>query len=234
MKIPAISVFFPTYNEEKNIKKTVTEAVKILEKIAKDWEIVVVNDGSTDKTEEIVKKLMKKEPRISMITHTPNKGYGAAFKSGFYHCQYPWIAYTDADGQFAFSEIDKFLAEKDEGDLIIGYRLQRRDPALRIFIAKLLKIWNLVFFGLWLRDVDCGFKLIKKEVVDKIGTLKTESAITETEFLARAIRAGFKIVEVPVHHFPRLTGKQTGGDIKVIVKAVKESFNLWKSLISSY
>lgn len=231
MKVQAISVFFPAYNEEKNIKKTVTEAVKILKKIAKDWEIVVVNDGSTDKTGEIVKKLIKKEPRISMITHTPNRGYGAALKSGLYNAKYPWIAFTDADGQFAFSEVDKFLEKKDEADLIIGYRLQRRDPPLRIFIAQLLRIWNLIFFGLWLKDVDCGFKLIKKEVVDKIGTLKTESAITESEFLVRAKRAGFKIVEIPVHHYPRKKGKQTGGDIRIIWKAFKETFLLWKSLM---
>lgn len=231
MKVQAISVFFPAYNEEKNIKKTVTEAVKILKKIAKDWEIVVVNDGSTDKTGEIVKKLIKKEPRISMITHTPNRGYGAALKSGLYNAKYPWIAFTDADGQFAFSEVDKFLEKKDEADLIIGYRLQRRDPPGRVFIAKLLKIWNLVFFGLWLKDVDCGFKLIKKEVVDKIGTLKTESAITESEFLVRAKRAGFKIVEIPVHHYLRKKGKQTGGDIRIIWKAFKETFLLWKSLM---
>lgn len=201
-----------------------------MEKIAKKWEIIVVNDGSTDETGEIVKRLIKKHPEISMITHTPNRGYGAALKTGLYNCQYPLIVYTDSDGQFDFSEIDKFLEKKDEADLVIGYRLCRRDPPLRIFIAKLLKIWNFIFFGLWVRDADCGFKLIKKEVVDKIGPLKTESAITETEFLARAKRAGFKIIEVPVHHYPRKEGKQTGGNIRVIFKAAKESFNLWRAL----
>jgi glycosyltransferase involved in cell wall biosynthesis len=230
MKIAAISVFFPAFNEQKNIKKTVSEAVKVLKRIAKNWQVIVVNDGSQDKTGEIVEGLIKKELRISMITHTPNRGYGAALKSGLYSAQYPWIAFTDADGQFDFSEIDRFLANKDKADLVIGYRLRRQDPFLRILIAKLLQIWNLILFGLWVRDADCGFKLVKKEVVDKIGPLKTESAITETEFLARAKKAGFKIFEVPVHHYPRKEGKQTGGDFKVIFKAIKESLNLWKSL----
>lgn len=230
MKLQAISAFFPAYNEGENIKNTVTKAVKVLNKIANKWEIIVVNDGSTDKTPEIVKKMMKKEPRISMITHTPNKGYGAAFKTGLYNSRYPWIAFMDADGQFDFSEINKFLEKKDQADLVIGYRPKRQDSLLRIFLAQLLRIWNFIFFGLWVKDADCGFKLIKKKVVDKIGVLKTESAITETELLVKAVRAGFKITEVPVHHYPRKKGKQTGGKIKVIAKAVKESFNLWKTL----
>lgn len=230
MKIAAISVFFPAFNEEKNIKKTVSDAVKVLQKIARNWEVIVVNDGSQDKTGRIVESLIKKEPRISMITHTPNRGYGAALKSGLSNAQYPWIVFTDADGQFDFSEIDEFLANQDKADLIIGYRLHRQDPLLRIFIAKLLQVWNLILFGLWVRDADCGFKLVKKEVVDKIGALKTESAITETEFLARAKKAGFKIIEIPVHHYPRKEGKQTGGDFKVVFKAIKESFDLWRVL----
>jgi len=233
MQVKAISVFFPAYNEEKNIKQTIIKAVAVLEKIAQNYEVIVVNDGSTDKTGQIVNNLIKKNPRISMITHTPNRGYGAALKSGLYHASYPWIAFTDADGQFDFGEIEKFLAKKDQADLIIGYRLKRRDPLPRIIIAQLLRIWNFILFGLWLKDADCGFKLIKKEVVDKIGPLKTESAITETEFLARAKRAGFKIIEVPVHHYPRKAGKQTGGNLKVIFKAIKESLSLWQELRSN-
>lgn len=233
MKIKAISVFFPAYNEEKNIQKTVTQAAKILENIAKEYEIIVVNDGSTDKTGEIVKRLMKKNSKIRMITHTPNRGYGAALKSGLYHSQYPWIAFTDADGQFDFAEITNFLEKRNEAGLVIGYRPCRRDPVLRILIAKLLRIWNFTFFGLWLKDADCGFKLIKKEVVEKIGPLKTESAITETEFLVRAKKAGFKITEIPVHHYSREKGRQTGGNLKVILKAVKESFHLWTVLRKS-
>lgn len=233
MKVAFLSVFFPAYNEEKNIKQVVTEAIKILEKIASKFEIIVIDDGSTDKTGAIVKRLITKEKRISLVTHTPNRGYGAALKSGFAHSQYPWIAYTDADGQFDFKEIKKFIAKRNEADLIIGYRLVRRDPASRRLIAKLLQLWNFLFFGLWVRDVDCGFKLIKKEVIDKIGNLATEGGMIETELLVRAKRAGFKIMEVPVHHYRRPAGRQTGADPKVILKAIKETFPLWLALRNS-
>lgn len=232
-KLRNLSVFFPAYNEEKNIKRTVEKTAKILPKITNQWEILVVNDGSTDKTEQIVKRLMKRESRIRMITHTPNRGYGAAVKSGLYHSRFDWIFFTDSDGQFNFAEIEKFIAAKDQADLIIGYRLKRSDPPLRILIARLLKIWDWVFFRLNVRDPDCAFKLIKRKVIKKIPRLSTESAITVTEFLVRAQRAGFKIMEIGVHHYPRRAGKQTGADPRVIFKAFKESFSLWWSLLHS-
>lgn len=229
-KLSSLSVFFPAYNEEKNIKKTVEKAAKILPKIAKNWEILVVNDGSKDRTGKIVEQLIKKEPRIRMITHTPNRGYGATVKTGLYNSKYDWIFFTDSDGQFNFAEIEKFIAAKDQAELIIGYRLKRNDPLVRILIAKLLKIWDGFFFGLNVRDPDCAFKLIKKKVVEQIPQLITESAITVTEFLVRAQKAGFKIMEIGVHHYPRREGKQTGSNPKVILKAFKETFSLWWSL----
>ncbi len=233
MKIAALSVFFPAYNEEKNIKKTVNASVEKLKKTAGSYEVIVVDDGSLDQTAVIVKKLIKRNPRIKLIAHTPNRGYGAALKSGFTHCQYPWIAYTDSDGQFNFQEIDNFLDRRDEADLIIGYRSPRRDPWQRILIGQMLKFWNLIFFGLWMHDVDCGFKLIKKEVIDQIGTLQTSSGMTATELLVKAKKSGFKIIEIPVTHYPRQAGRQTGADPQVIWRSIKESFRLWQSLSNS-
>lgn len=229
-KVKELSVFFPAYNEEANIKTTITKALKILSKVAKKWEIVVVNDGSTDQTGKIIEGMIEKEKKIRMITHTPNRGYGAALKTGLFQSKYGLIVFTDADGQFDFSEITKFLNEIKKADLVIGYRLERRDSFLRRLIGFLLKVWNFVFFQVWFRDADCGFKLVRKEVVDKIGELKTESAITEAEFLIKAKKTGFKISEVGVHHYPRKAGKQTGGNFKVIFKAVRETFLLLKVL----
>lgn len=226
-KLKSLSVFFPAYNEEANIKKTVAKALAILPKIARDWEIIVVNDGSTDRTGQIVKRLIKKEPRIRMITHSPNRGYGAAIKSGFYQAIYEWIVYTDSDGQFDFAEIDKFLPLTDEADLILGYRLTRSDNFYRQILQKVLSLVNFILFGLRVKDVDCSFKMIKKEVIAKIGQLVTESAITETELVVKAKRRGFRFVEVGVHHLPRGGGKQTGGKIKIILKAGLEGLALW-------
>lgn len=231
--VAELSVFFPAYNEEDNIKQTVTKAIKVLKEITSTWEVIVIDDGSTDQTGQIIKEIQKEYPeKVKLITHSPNQGYGAALKSGLYNAQYEWIAFTDADGQFDFREIYHFIdeAKREDADLVIGYRLQRQDPFWRILIGQLLKIWNFIWYRVWFRDADCGFKLIKKKVVDEIPRLETESAITETEFLIRAKRAGFKFSEVGVKHYPREEGAQTGGNFKVIFKAVKESFKLWKAL----
>jgi glycosyltransferase involved in cell wall biosynthesis len=230
MMVEELSVFFPAYNEEANIKETVTEAVAVLEKIAQKWEVIVINDGSTDSTGEIVEKLITQEKRIRMITHTPNRGYGAAIKSGLDHSRYNLIAFTDADGQFDFAEITKFLEAIKEADLVAGYRPVREDSKLRILNAKLWEFLLKAMFGLKVKDPDCGFKLMKKTVVEKIGPLSTESAVTEPELLVRAQRAGFKIRQIEVSHYPRRQGKQTGANLKVITKALKEAFGLWFAL----
>lgn len=233
-KTEELSVFFPAYNEEENIKETITKAVAVLNNVARKWEIIVVNDGSADKTGEIVKELIKKEPRIQMITHTPNRGYGAALKTGLYNSKYNLIAFTDADGQFDFSEITEFLKtqKKTEADLAIGYYLKRKVPFYRILGSRFL--WQPVvylLFGLKARDVGCGFKLIKKKVVDKIPRLEAERGpFICSELLIKAKKAGFKIVEVGVHHYPRKSGKATGASLRVILSGFSDLFRLRKKL----
>lgn len=230
-KIPQISVFFPAFNEEKNISATVLEAVSVLSKLAQIWEIIVIDDGSQDKTGLIVKELAKKYKRIRLTRHKHNKGYGAAIKTGLKSCRYNLIAHMDSDGQFSFSEIEKLLAKLDKADLVLGYRKKRTDSFYRRLLQKILWISDWVLFGLNVKDVDCGFKLFKKEVVDKIGPLITQSAITETEFVVRAKRAGFKISQVGLTHHLRFDGQQTGGKIKVISKAAWEGIKLWLDLL---
>ena len=233
MKIEELSVFFPAYNEEANIKTTVTRATKILPKIAKKWEIIVVNDGSTDKTGKIVEKLIKKDKRIRMITHTLNRGYGAALKSGFYNSQYEWIAFTDADGQFDFAEITKFFALQEEAnaDLVIGYYLKREVPFYRILGSRLWEFLVFLTFGLRARDIDCGFKLIKREVVEKIPKLEAERGpFISSELLIKAKKAGFKIVEVGVYHYPRKAGRATGISLKVILSGFTDLLKLYRKL----
>lgn len=233
-KVKELSVFFPAYNEEANIKATVTKATKILPKIAKKWEIIVVNDGSTDKTGEIVKELIKKEPRIKMITHTPNRGYGSTIKSGVYNAQYELIAFTDADGQFDFSEITKFLEtqKKTDADLVIGYYLKRAEPFYRILISKIL--WELpvfLLFGLRVRDIDCGFKLFRKEVINRISRLEAERGpFISTELLVKAKKEGFKISQVGVHHYPREAGQATGITLKVALSGYLDLLRFYRKL----
>lgn len=234
MEVEELSVFFPAYNEGANIKDTATKAVAILPKIAKKWEIIIVNDGSTDKTGEIVEKLIARDKRLRIITHTPNRGYGAALKTGLYNSRYGLIAFTDADGQFDFSEITKFLEKQKEteADLVIGYYLKRKVPFYRIWGSKFL--WQPVvflLFGLKVKDIDCGFKLIKKEVIDKIPRLEAERGpFISSELLIKAKKAGFKIAEVGVRHYPRKEGKATGASLKVILNGFVDLFRLRKKL----
>lgn len=230
---PELSVFFPAYNEEENIKNTVLSAISILKEIAGKWEIIVIDDGSKDKTGDLVKEIITEYPKnIRLITHKPNKGYGDAVKSGMYNSRYQWIAFTDSDGQLKFSEINKFIkkANESDADIVIGYRVKRADSLMRLTIAWMLKIWNLFLYGIWFKDADCAFKFFKKEIIDTIPKLQTGGAMTTTEFLIKTKRAGFKFAEVGVNHYPRTAGKQTGGSFKVIWRAIKESFYLWKIL----
>jgi glycosyltransferase involved in cell wall biosynthesis len=228
-KVSELSVFFPAVNEEKNIKETVEKAVAVLPTIVDKWKVIVVDDGSTDKTSQIVKDLIKNNPRIRMITHTPNRGYGAALKSGFYNAKYSWIAYTDADGQFDFAELNKFVEKQKEtnADLVIGYYLKRQVPYYRIIGSKVWELAVLLLFGLKVRDIDCGFKLIRKEVIDKIPRLQAERGpFITSELLIKAKKAGFKITEVGVSHYPRKAGKSTGADLKVVIGGLKDLVKL--------
>lgn len=232
-KIDEISVFYPTYNEEANIKKTVLKTVAILKKIASNWEILVVNDGSKDRTKEIVATLSKKDKRIKLINHKVNRGYGGSLQTGFYNSKFKLIAFTDSDGQFDFSEITNFIKTKEEtgADLVIGYYKKRQVSKLKIITSKMWEIAVMLLFGLKVKDIDCGFKLIDKKVIETIDRLESErGAFISSEFLIKAKKKGFKIVEIPVTHYPRVAGKGTGRDIKVIVQSFIDLFRLWKKL----
>ncbi len=231
--IDSLSLFFPTYNEEGNIKKVVLNAKKTLLKTAKNWEIIVVNDGSKDDTMKIVSDLSKEEPRIRLINHITNRGYGGSLQSGFYNSKYDWITFTDSDGQFDFSEIDNFIKTQKEtnADLVIGYYKKRQVSKFKIITSKMWELAVFVLFGLHVKDVDCGFKLISKKVIEKIPRLESErGAFISSEFLIKSKKAGFKIVEIPITHYPRTAGKGTGRDIKVIVKSFVDLFRLWRKL----
>lgn len=226
--ISEISVFFPAYNEEENIAKTVASSAKVLEKIAAKYEVIVIDDGSQDNTAQIVKDLSSKNKHIRLVSHHPNRGYGAAINTGFSECRYNVICYTDSDGQFDFEEIYNFIELLKVGnDMVIGYRIKRTDDPYRRLMATILHYVGMLMFGINVRDVDCGFKVFKKNILAKIGPLKTSSAITETELVTRTIRAGFKIAQVGVQHHSRDSGEQTGGKPSVIFKAAKEGFKLW-------
>ncbi|HSX49112.1 MAG TPA: glycosyltransferase family 2 protein, partial [Candidatus Saccharimonadales bacterium] len=217
--ISELSVFFPAYNEEGNIEQTVKKARAALLKTAKKWEIVIVNDGSKDKTSEIAHRLEKSDKRIRVIDQE-NRGYGGALKTGLYNSKYEWISFTDSDGQFDFGEITNFVEEQKitKADVVIGYYKKRQVSKFKIYTSKIWEAAVFILFRLHVTDIDCGFKLISKKVVEKIPTLESErGAFISSEFLIKTKKAGFKIVEIPVTHYPRTKGSGTGRDINVII-----------------
>ena len=226
-KVEKLSIFFPFWNEEDNIENVVKSAIPIAGKIAQEWEIIMVDDGSSDKTHEIAKKLTKENSNLKLVFHPQNRGYGAALKEGFANARYDLIVFTDGDGQFDFSQVIKFLEKIDEADIVIGVRKRRIDHPFRHLLMNLLKIWDFVFFGFYFRDIDCGFKMFKKDSLRKIMPFSSEGAMITTEILAKAKRANLKIAQVEVFHYPRKYGNQSGGNLRVIIRAVRESFSLW-------
>lgn len=232
-QIEKLSVFLPAYNEEANLERTVKNVIENLKKNVSIWEIVIVDDGSKDKTGAMADRLAKANKNISVIHHSPNRGYGAAFKSGLYGCKYPWISFIDSDGQFNFKEITRFIdtQEKTGADMVIGYYLKRKVHFTRILNSKTWQFIVFLLFGLNVRDIDCGFKLISKKVVDKIPKLESErGAFISSEFLIKAKKAGFKIVEIGVQHYPRKFGEATGAKLNVIIQSFIDLFRLWRKI----
>lgn len=229
-KFAELSIFFPFWNEEKNIEKVVKNAIPVAKKVALKWEIIMVDDGSSDKTLEVAKKLAKENPNLVVISHGTNRGYGAALKSGFEKAKYEYVVFNDGDGQFDFSEVTKFLDKIDRSDIVIGYRKKRLDNPFRHILMNMLKIWDFFFFGFHFKDIDCGFKLFRKDALGKILPLRSEGAMITTEILAKAKKQKLKISQVEVTHYPRMYGDQSGGNLRVIIRAIKESLSLWLSL----
>jgi glycosyltransferase involved in cell wall biosynthesis len=229
MPIKNLSVFMPAYNEEANIAKTLQDTSNFLKTLnIPDYEILVINDGSKDATAQIVTDFSKKDTHIKLINHEVNKGYGEAVKTGFYSSKKDYIFLMDSDGQFEISDLTKFIDKISEADIVVGYRVNRQDHLMRIINGWGWTQISNTLFGLNLKDVDCAFKLFKREVIDKIPKLEsTRGAMINPETLAKAKKMGFKIVQVGVIHKPRIGGKQTGANLSVITSSFIDLLKLW-------
>ncbi len=228
----SVSVVLPACNEEALIERTVRHVAEVVRQLVDDYEIVVVNDGSRDRTREILVRLMASEPDLHLrtICHTRNQGYGAALASGFDASRAELVLMLDADGQFDVAEVVHLLAAMDdETDLAIGFRARRADPPLRLLNAWGWKHLVNGLFGYTARDIDCAFKLFRRTVWQSMH-VESRGATFSAEFLILARRLGFGIVEVPVSHFPRTAGSPTGAHPRVIARAFVELFQLRRRL----
>jgi glycosyltransferase involved in cell wall biosynthesis len=217
----SLSVIFPAFNEEANIQAVVEDAHRTVPKLAPIFEIIVVNDGSKDRTCEICDRLAEEFSEVRVVHHPRNRGYGAALKSGITLARYDLIFFTDADRQFDLKEVAALLEQTDAYDIVAGYRARRQDPPHRLLFAWGWNVLVRLVLGIRIRDIDCAFKVFNRHVFDRV-QIHSVGAMVNTEIFAQVFRFGMTVKEVRVSHFPRRHGKPTGGNIAVIIKAFRE------------
>jgi len=224
-RVPSLSVFFPAYNEQDIIAKTVESATRAISRLADDYEIIVVDDGSRDRTAAVVEDLARRDPHVRLVSHEVNRGYGAALRTGFGSARKELVFFSDADGQFDLAELSGLLAMLKRAPVVLGYRIRRSDPLYRLFIAKVYNIIVRLTFGLRVRDIDCAFKLFRHEVLDDVA-LESDGAFISSELLIKLKRKNVPMVERGVHHYPRTTGTSKGATPAVILKTIRDVVQL--------
>ncbi len=229
LKPLSLTIFYPCYNEEANVERVTRAAVEAARQIADDYEVLIVNDGSRDRTGEIADRLAVEIPNVRAVHNNPNLGYGGALARGFREARKNWIFYTDGDGQFDFGEIAKLLPLLETHDIVSCYRLDRKDSLMRKLNAFAWSTLVNLLFGIGLKDIDCAFKIYPRTFIERI-EMKSRGALIDTEMLAKARYLGYSIAQLGVHHYPRTAGSQTGANLKVILRAFKELFKLHRQI----
>jgi len=229
----SISAVFPAYNDQHTIEGMVRTVATEMSKVTDDCEVLVVNDGSRDKTREILDRLRKELSYLRVIHHETNQGYGAALISGFANSTKDIIFYTDGDGQYDVREIHNLLAElRPNIELVNGYKVKRSDPWYRIAIGEIYRRTMRIVFRLTIRDVDCDFRLFRRNIFEKI-TLESRSGVICVEMARKFALAGFRMAEVPVSHYPRLHGSSEFFRIRHLQHTLRGLIRIWWNLVLS-
>ena len=224
----SISFFFPAFNDAGTIEQLVQDGLRILPKLTDDFEIIIVNDGSFDETGEIADQLAERSPRVRAVHHPVNMGYGAALKTGFATATKDLIFYTDGDRQFDVGELPKLLAEIEDAGIVSGYRIDRAEGQDRQFSSALYNFITKKVLGFTIRDIDCAFKLIRREVLEGVNLMMNGDFIC-AELFYEARRRGFPVRQVPVHHYPRTYGVSMAFSIFGIARSLAEfTVLLWE------
>jgi glycosyltransferase involved in cell wall biosynthesis len=221
-----LSLILPAHNEEPNIGAVVRQATDVLPTLFTDYEVLVVDDGSKDRTGEIADELAAENPHVKALHHPKNKGYGGALTTGFTNATGDYLMFMDSDRQFDIQDLENLTPYIGSYDIVAGYRIKRNDPYYRFLIGSGFNQMVKLLFQVNLRDIDCGFKVFKAEVLRGMD-LESPGALINTEIHAKANVQGRSLVEVGVNHYPRLEGEQSGASIKVMFRAVLETFRLW-------
>jgi len=223
--LPGLSIVLPCFNEEANIGRAVRQATDAALRFSRRHEVIVVDDGSSDETALVAGRLATHDGSIRLVIHPHNRGYGAAVRSGIHAARMPWVLLTDADLQFDLYEVEDFLPFATAADLIVGYRIARQDPLGRRVNAA---AWNWLMrrmFRLPVHDVDCAFKLVRRDLLERI-ELVSSGAMISTELVAKSLQLGARLTERGVHHRPRPAGEQSGASPRVVLRAFLELFRL--------
>ena len=224
-----LSIILPAYNEVDNVEAAVRSATRVGERLCAEHEVLVVDDGSRDATAATVSRLAAADPRVRLLRHDRNRGYGEALRTGFLAARHELVFFTDADNQFVLDELEGFLALIDKVDVVCGYRAHREDALVRRVMAK---GWNLLvrlLFYVPVRDIDCAFKLFRGEVLRDLH-LESVGAMVNTEVMVKLGRSGNSVVELPVTHLPRTAGRARGAHPKVIARALLELARMYRHL----
>jgi len=228
-RVAGLSVFLPSHNEEANVERVVRGYLAALPRFADDYEVIVVDDGSRDRTGEIADRLAGEDTHVRVVHHPVNRGYGGAVTSGIRAARMPYVLLSDGDGQFNPDEVGKLTPFVPEYDVVAGRRAHRADHLIRKLNGKAWTLLVRMVLGIGISDIDCGFKLFKREYLDRI-ELHARGAMISTELMARLAGAGARVREVEVTHLPRLAGEQSGANLKVVMRAFKELFQLYGEL----
>ncbi len=229
----SLSVVLPAHNEEENIANTVSDCISYLDSNFPKYEVIVVNDGSRDRTREIVEALSRQNPAVVLVNHEVNKGYGSALRSGFDKASMDYIFFMDSDGQFDITDLDRLVPLIGGKNVVIGYRENRADSFIRLLNAWMYGLYIRFMFGLAVKDMDCAFKIFPTDAYHKVRPIKAGGALFSAEFLIKLKRKGYVFKEVPVRHFPRKFGSQSGANLKVILRMFRESWKLRNELRDS-
>ncbi len=231
METPQVSIFYPCYNDWATMGSMVLMTVQTAERLGLEYDITIVDDGSREHTLQLLDTLEQVHPRVRVLRHEQNRGYGGALRSGFAAGSREWIFYTDGDAQYDVREMERLIEKAGpEVDVVQGYKITRHDPMHRRIIGRVYHWLVKLAFGLELRDVDCDFRLIRRRVFDHI-TLVHDSGVICCEMMVKIQRAGFRVTEVPVHHFQRAHGKSQFFNFARIARVALNLTQLWVRLM---
>jgi glycosyltransferase involved in cell wall biosynthesis len=223
--IGSISVVLPAHNEEGNIEVVARRALEILPTVADRYEILIVDDGSKDRTGVIADRLASEDPYINVIHHPRNRGYGQAWRSGIAAATGEWIFFMDSDRQFDIGDIGRLTKHAEPYDIVTGYRITRNDPYYRFLVGSCFNVLVKVLFNVHLRDIDCGFKMFRAPLLKSM-VLESPGALINTEIHAKANMVHARTLEVGINHYPRMVGRQSGTKLKVMSRALVEIVRL--------